>query len=383
MYDSKITTERAAQVSPTAPRAGRRWLWAMALLVVVAGAAAWQWRASHPASPPAAAAPPTPALSVSVAAATSRALTLTVMGEGSVVAWQELVIGAEIGGLRLVQAPIEEGMRVRAGDLLAALDDSLVAAQADQAEAAVNEAAAILELARADLGRSEDLVRSQSTSRQVYETRQSAARQAEARLRIARARRDEAVARLAQTRILAPTDGVVSRVTVRIGAVSAPGQEMFRLIRDGRLELDARVPELELSAVQPGQPATVWHGGRSIAAEVRAVAPIVAADTRLGLVHIALPPDSGLRPGMFARGEIRGGTREVVMVPASAVVFRDGAPRAFVLDEGAERVAMRRLTAGTRQDGMVEIVEGLAASERVVVAGAGFLADGDLVRLIP
>ena len=383
MYDSKITTEAAAQASPTAPKAGRRWVWAVGLIVVIASAAAWQWRAPSPAQPPVAAAAPAPALSVSAGPATSRMLTLTVRGEGSVVAWQELVIGAEIGGLRIVQAPIEEGMRVRAGDLLAALDDSVLAAQAAQAEGSVNEAAAIVELARADLGRSEDLVRSQSTSRQVYETRQSATRQAEARLLVARARRDEAVARLAQTRILAPTDGTVSRVSARIGAVSAPGQEMFRIIRDGRLELDARVPELELPLVEAGQRAVVRHGGRSIAAEVRAVAPVVAADSRLGLVHIALPPDSGLRPGMFARGEIRGGSREVVMVPASAVVFRDGAPRAFVLPEGAERVEMRRLTAGTRQDGMVEIVEGLAVGERVITAGAGFLADRDLVRLIP
>lgn len=382
MYDSKITAEPAAQASPITARPRWRRGWIVALLVAVAGVAAWQWRASHPA-PALVPAPAAPALSVSVSAASGRNLTLTVMGEGSIVAWQELVISAEIGGLRIVQAPIEEGMRVRAGDLLAALDDGVLAAQAAQAEASVNEAAAFLELARADLGRSEDLVRSQSTSRQVFETRQSAARQAEARLLVARARRDEAAARLAQTRILAPTDGVVSRVSVRIGAVSAPGQEMFRLIRDGRLELDARVPELELPLVEPGQPATVRHGGRAISAQVRAVAPVVAADSRLGLVHIALPPDSGLRPGMFARGEIRGGSREVVMVPASAVVFRDGAPRAFVLPEGADRVEMRRLTAGTRQDGMIEIVEGLAIGERVVTAGAGFLADGDLVRLIP
>jgi len=306
-----------------------------------------------------------------------------VAGDGSIVAWQELVISTEIGGLRIIRAPVEEGDLVRAGQLLAALDDSVLAAQLAQADAAINESSAFIEFARAEQARAEELVRSNTGSRQVAEQRQSATRQAEARLVSARARRDEVVARQAQTQILAPTDGIISRVSVRIGAVTAVGQEMFRIIRDGRLELEARVPELELAALRAGQPVVVRHGSRNIAAELRIVAPVVASDTRLGIARVALPPDSGLRPGMFARAEITGARREVVLVPASSVVFREGAPQAFVLAEGQSRVAMRRLVAGARQDGMVEILEGLRAGESVVTAGAGFLADGDLVRIAP
>lgn len=390
MFDSKIKAESDERASTAAPPpGGRRWLWPLVLVVALAGGgvAAWQWRAAHPPGPPPAVARPVPSLTVSVAAAISRAVTATVIGDGSVVAWQELVIGAEVGGLRIVEAPIEEGNSVSAGQVLARLDDSLILAQIAQVDAAINEAVAAVEIARADQLRSEDLVRSQSASRQLVEQRQSATRQAEARLISTRARREEAVARLAQTRILAPTDGVISRVSVRIGAVTALGQEMFRIIRDGRLELDARVPEMELADVQPGQPAVVRHGGRSIPAEVRILAPVISAETRLGIVHVALPPDSGLRPGMFARAEITGPTRQVVMVPASAVVFRDGAPQAFVLPPGGAtgetRVAMRRLTAGARLDGMVEVTAGLTAGERVVTAGAGFLVDGDLVQIAP
>ncbi|UPY38833.1 efflux RND transporter periplasmic adaptor subunit [Sediminicoccus sp. KRV36] len=383
MLDSKIMAETPEKTSAPAP-ARRRWLGPVLLVLVLAGGgvAAVKWRAAHPPAPPVAAAP-VPALTVSIAPAATRRMVSSVVGDGSVVAWQELVIGAEIGGLRITEAPLDEGMAVRAGQLLARLDDSVLAAQAAQAEAAINEASAFLELARAEQARAEDLVRTQSASRQIVDQRQSATRQAEARLLSARAKRDEAVARVAQTRILAPTDGVVSRVSVRIGAVTALGQEMFRVIRDGRLELEARVPELELAELRPGQPATIHHGGRQIAAEVRLIAPVVTAETRLGLARIALPADSGLRPGMFARAEIQGPAREVVVVPASAVVFRDGAPQAFVLPDGAARVVMRRLNAGARQDGMVEILEGLTAGERVVTAGAGFLVNGDLVRLAP
>jgi RND family efflux transporter MFP subunit len=384
MFDSRITPDPAART--TRARGRRRgWITLGLLLVLLAAGGVWALRSRAPAPPPApaVAAAPTPVLTVALATAATRPVATAVTADGSVVAWQELVIGAEIGGLRLVEAPVEEGQAVRAGQLLARMDDGVLAAQAAQAEAAILEADAARDLAAADLARAESLVRTQSTSAQVAEQRRSAALQAEARLASARARRDEAVARLAQTRILAPTDGIVARVTARIGSVPAMGQEMFRILRDGRLELDARVPELDLPAIRPGQPATVRHGGRDIPAEVRAIAPLVTPESRLGIVHVGLPPDSGLRPGMFAAAEIAGPVREVVMVPAAAVVFRDGAPQAFVLPEGGDRVRLRRLAAGERQDGMVEIREGLQAGERVVITGAGFLSDGDLVRVAP
>lgn len=384
MLDRPIPVE-APQEATAPPKPRRRWLWPALWVLALAGGgyAAVTWRAANPPAPPPAPTAAVPALTVAVAPVTMRRLASSVVGDGSIVAWQELVIGTEVGGLRIVEAPLDEGMPVRAGDLLARLDDSVLAAQAAQAQAVIGEAEAFLDFARQEEARSETLVRTQTGSRQVLEQRQSATRQAEARLVSARARLAEVQTRLAQTRILAPSDGLVSRVSVRIGAVPGQGQELFRLIRDNRLELEARVPELELADVRPGQSATVRHGNREVAAEVRLVAPVVAAETRLGLVRIALPADSGLKPGMFARAEIQGPAREAVMVPASAVVFREGAPQAFVLPEGGERVQMRRLATGARQDGMIEITEGLRAGERIVTAGAGFLVNGDLVRVAP
>lgn len=328
---------------------------------------------------PSAPAEPTPALTVSVAPAVQRPMERTVVGDGSVVAWQELVVGAEAGGLRVVEVAVEEGDRVRRGQLLARLEDSVLKAQRDAAEAAVQEAEAALRVARQDLVRSEELSRGQIAARQTLEQREAAARQAEARLVASRARRDEAAARLAQTRVVAPTDGTVSRRTALLGAVAPAGQEMARLIREDRLELDARVPELDLAAVRAGQRVRVAHGDRTVEAQVRAVAPTVSPETRLGTVHVALPPDSGLRPGMFARAEILSEAALTLVVPQEAVVFRDGRPAVFVVS--GDRVALRPLAAGRRRDGAVEVLEGLAPGERVVVAGAGFLSDGDRVRL--
>ncbi|MBO1075923.1 efflux RND transporter periplasmic adaptor subunit [Roseomonas marmotae] len=368
--------------SSTEAPARRAWIWAVAALAVLAaGLAAWQFmlpRAPAQTAAPAKAEPP-PALSVAVVPVTSRSLARAVSGDGSVVAWQELLLGAEVGGLRVAEVAVEEGDHVTAGQVLVRLEDAVPAAQLAQAEAGLAEAEAALTIARADLNRAVELSRTQNTPRQVLEQRQSATRQAEARIASARAARDEAQARLGQAQLRAPFDGIVLKRGVLPGAVTAVGQEMVRLLRDGRLELDARVPELDLATIAPGQAARVIHGVREITGEVRAIAPGVTPETRLGIVHIALPPDSGLRPGMFARAEIHAEASSAIVIPQEAVVFRDGAAAAFVLE--GEHVRLRRLTAGARQEGVVEVLDGLKEGERVVHRGAGFLADGDRVRL--
>lgn len=390
MPDHNLSHPEAMARAAVASRRRRRWPLALAaaLLALAAGALALAPPGDvaallprlRPAPLPGPAEPP-PALTVAVAPAAVRALARPVVGDGSVVAWQELVLGTEASGLRVVEVAVEEGEAVRQGQLLVRLDDALPRALRDQAVAAVEEAEAALRLAEQDLARTAALARSQAAAQQALDQRRAAAAQAEARLAAARGRLAEAEARLAQTRILAPSDGVVSRRTALLGAVVAPGQEMVRLIRDGRLELDARVPELDLARVRPGQEVRVVHGERAIAGRVRAVAPVVSQETRLGLVHIALPPESGLRPGMFARAEIAAGEARGLAVPQEAIVLRGGRPAVFVLPPGADRVALRAIATGARREGFVEVTEGLAPGEAVVVAGAGFLNDGDRVRV--
>jgi RND family efflux transporter MFP subunit len=368
-----------------APRPPRIWLGFVggAALLAALGAAVAPRLVGGPAPAPLPVLLPEtpPALTVVLAPATERQLVRPVIGDGSVVAWQELVVGIELGGFRVVEVPFEEGDQVRRGQILARIEDAVLAAQAAAAEAAVVEAEAAQAIAQSDLRRSAELARSESVARQTLEQRQSAARQAEARLLAARARRDEAAARLAQTRILAPADGVITRRGILPGAVAQPGQEVARLVRDGRLELDARVPELDLAEVRPGQPVRVRHGEQEITARVRALAPVVGSDNRLGVVHIALPPESGLRPGMFAQAEILREARPALTVPQEAVVFREGRPAVFLLPEGSDRVQLRPVRTGDRRGGEVEVVEGLAAGERVVARGAGFLTDGDRVSV--
>lgn len=367
----------------------RRWPWLLlAALLAAAGAVLlalnWPSQVTPPAglaARPAAEAPPV--LAVRVVPATMRDLSRPVIGDGSVVAWQDLIVGTESNGLRIVEVAFEEGDRVRQGQVLLRLDDAVLTAQQGQAEAAVAEAEAALRIAQQDLRRATELTRTESVTRQTLEQRQAVTFQAEARLASARAARDEVAARLAQTRIRAPSDGIVSRRTALLGGVVDAGQEMLRLIRDGRLELNARVAELDLAALTPGMPVLVTHGDRRIEARIRAVAPTVAAETRLGTVHVALPPDAGLRPGMFARAEIIPAATPALTVPQEAVLTRDNQAAVLVLPPETDRVARRVVTTGQRRDGLVEVTAGLSAGERVVVTGAGFLSDGDRIRMAP
>ena len=321
-----------------------------------------------------------PSLTVGVAAVGTRPMARIILGTGSVAAWQPLIISAEIAGLRLVEVAVEEGDSVKQGQVLARFDDSILKAQAAQLDATAVEQEANLANARDDFRRAQELKASRNIPEATYQQRETAARGAEARLAMIRAQSAEVKAKIAQTLIRAPTDGVISKRTALLGSVGSVGGELFRLIRDSRIELQALVPELDIDKLAPGQQARVTHGDVTVTGTIRLVSPVVDAATRLGMAYVMLPSDSGLKPGMFASAEIAVGAIDALSVPQEALVFPDGRPAAFAVGKD-NRVALRLLETGVRQNGWVEIRAGLDSSDRIVVAGAGFLNDGDLVRV--
>jgi RND family efflux transporter MFP subunit len=307
-------------------------------------------------------------------------MTQIIVGTGSVAAWQQLTVAAEIAGLRIVEIAVDEGDAVKQGQVLARLDDSIFKAQSAQFEASIREAEANLANARADFRRAAELQASHNIPEATYEQRETAARTAEARLAMIHAQYAEVKAKLEQVVIRAPTDGVISKRSALLGSVASVGAELFRMIRDGRIEVQGLVPELDIGKIKPGQRARVVHGDIAVTGTVRLVSPVVDPATRLGMAYVAVPADSGLRPGMFAKAEIAVGTTDALSVPQEALIFRDGRPAAFAV-RADNRVALRPLETGTRQNGWVEVKSGLDLSDRIVVAGAGFLSDGDLVRV--
>lgn len=345
------------------------------------------------ARPAATAGTPRPALVVTTVRPARAELADSLVANGSIAAWQEALVGAEIGGLRIVELRADVGQTVRAGDLLAVLQDDtvrveLAAAQAAQAEAqaGLSEARAAAAEARANAERARLVESTGALSAQqvaqlltAEQTAQARVELAEARVTAARAQLDSAALRLRQTRVRAPDGGIVSARSATIGAVVPAGQELFRLVLRGRIEWRAELPSSELDRVRPGQRVVVRPAaGEPTAGTVRMLGPVVDAQTRNALVYVDLPAGSA-RPGMFAQGEFELGNSSALTVPQSAVVLRDGFAYVFRVEAG--RVVQQKVRTGRRAGDRIEVLEGLDPATALVERGGGFLNDGDLVQV--
>lgn len=324
-----------------------------------------------------------PALSVSTTRLQAADWPRIVPANGSIAAWQEAVIGSESAGLRLVDVRVNVGDVVRRGQVLAELQRDTVQADLSATRANLAEAQANQAEARANADRARQLQPSGVMSAQQIQQYLTAEQAAKARTDALRSQLAVQELRLQQTRVLAPDDGVISARTATVGAVVQPGTELFRLIRQNRLEWRAEVPQTELPRVRPGQPAVLTlAGGGAVQGRVRMLAPTVDANTRNGLVYVDLPSSGPARAGMFATGHFDVGRAAAQTLPQSAVLLRDGFSYVFVV--GAQsRVAQQKVVVGRRQGERVEIVEGLGPDAAVVAAGAGFLSDGDTVLVVP
>jgi RND family efflux transporter MFP subunit len=368
--------------------------WLLAVAVLLAGAAAlvayqagWLATSTAPAAAPSAPAPQ-PALTVRVVRPQSQEWSKSIEAYGNVAPWQEAVIGAEISNYRLADVLVNVGDRVRRGDLLAQVASESVAAELALSHALVSEAAAALAEARGNAERARQLQPSGAITSQQICQYLAAEQMASARVAAASARVQMDLLRMVQTRIVAPDDGVISARAASVGSLVQPGQELFRLIRGGRLEWRAEVTAAELARLSPGLPVVITtpQGGQ-VTGRVRMVGPTVDPQTRYGVVYVDLAPASEaeggtlLRAGMFVRGDFDLGRAPVLTLPQSAVLLRDGFAYVFCLEKG-ERVAQVKVGIGRRSQAMLEIVSGLAADTPVVAAGVGFLTDGDLVRCV-
>jgi RND family efflux transporter MFP subunit len=331
---------------------------------------------------PSAATAAKPALTVRLVAPERAEWPELLVANGDVVAWQEAVIGAEVANYRIAEVRVQVGDAVRRGDVLARIASDTVASELAEAAAAVAEAEAAAGEAAGNAERARELRAQGFYSAQLNAQLQSAARMAAARLNAARARLRSAQLKMDKTAVRAPDDGIISARRATVGSLTQPGEELFRLIRGGRLEWRAEVPSADLLRVPVGTPARLTGpNGGTVSGTVRAVAPSVDAQTRKGLIYVDLPPTEAVRAGMFAGGEFELGRSPALSLPQTAVVLRDGFAYVFRL-EGAERVAQTKVELGRRSGERVEIVAGLPPDAQVVASGAGFLADGDVVKVV-
>lgn len=370
--------------STSAPRSRRALVVGASLALAAAGIAAFTWVARAADNGPAVAAAPTrAALTVTVTGLQRAQWPQTLSANGSIAAWQEASIGAEAHGLRLARVDAQVGDRVRRDQVLARFADDTVQAELAQLRAAVAEAEALLAEAQANAQRARDLQASGALSAQQIQQMLTAERAAQARLEAQSAAAQAQQVRLGQTEVRAPDDGVISARSATVGAVTPAGTELFRLIRQGRVEWRAEVPAAQLGAIRPGQRVRVTPaGGRAVEGRVRQIAPTVDPATRSGIVFVDLPRgNDAVKAGMFAAGEFDVGRAEVQWLPQAAVQLGEGLHHVFVVGDG-DRVQRVRVEVGRRLGEAIEIRAGLAADARVVASGGAFLADGDTVRVV-
>jgi RND family efflux transporter MFP subunit len=365
----------------------RRWFWPLAalVLIVLALLATWLLRPAGETPAPAAAAAseaPRPALTVTVAEPLREALPVRLQATGDITAWQEASVGAEVSGLRLASVNVNVGDTVRKGQVLAEFVRETTQADTLQARAALMQAEASHLNAKADAERARAIENTGALSASQVAQYLTQEKVALAQWEAAKAALSATEVRLGNTRVLAPDDGVISARSATVGAVVGAGQELFRLVRQGRLEWRGEVTPSEVDRVKVGQAVRVTAAtGREVEGKVRAIAPAANPQTRNILVFVDLPRHAELKAGTFARGAFDLGQAEALTVASASVVVRDGHPYVFMIDaEG--RAEQRKVQTGRRVGERVEVLDGLKPGERVAVQGAGFLNQGDLVKVV-
>lgn len=329
-----------------------------------------------------------PSLSVKVIKPEQLDIPSSLMANGSVAAWQEAIIGAEVSDLRLQEVLVDVGESVRKGQVLAVFADETVLTDIAQSRALVAEAEASLSEASQNADRARKAAGSSAFSAQQITQYLTGEKTAAARLASARAQLDSQLLRQKHTRVSASDHGMISSRTATLGAVATPGQELFRLIRQHRLEWRAEVTAAEMAQLRPGLQVQVQvpNVGR-VEGRIRFLGPTLDEKSRNGLVYVDLPEASrqGFRPGMFAQGEFLLGTSTALTIPQTALSLREGFSYVFRLgsQNGDQApVTQVKVQLGRRTGDRFEILSGISSDDRLVASGAAFLADGDTVKVV-
>ena len=336
----------------------------------------------NPSSEQAASAPKT-SMTVTTAQVQLQTLPQAAEAQGQIAPWQEAIISARVSGVTLVDLQVQVGDRVKRGQTLARFDARSVTAELTHARANLAQATANAVQAAANRDRTVRMQGKGAVSEQEQQLAQTQAEMAEAQRQMAAAQVTTQEIRLQDCEVRAVDDGVISARNATLGQVAQAGTELFRLIRQERLEWQAELNSQQMAQVQPGQSVTVTlHDGTRINGTIRQLSPSLNSNSRLGLAYVDLEPGSRARAGMYASGHINLDQTESLAVPAEAVVLRDGRSSVFIMGSD-DKVIQTPVETGRRDGSTIEITQGLSAGDLVAVRGAGFLADGDQVKRAP
>ena len=308
-------------------------LWISALALALSVSALAQTPADSQAK---AASKAKPALTVSVVKPATQSLNASLAANGSLAAWQEASVSAEVNGLRLIELTASVGDAVAKGQVLARFSQDTLNAEIAATRAQVADAQAATDEARSNGQRAREIEKSGFYSQQAISQWLNAEKSANARLDAAKANLVLQEIRLKNTVVRAPDDGVITVKNAVLGSVLAPGVELYRMIRQGRLEWRAELTSAELMQVKKGSSVLIDVAGKPVAGKVRQISPVLDAQTRNAIVYVDISTADvrtrDLKAGQFLRGTFAGAAKAALTLPSSTIVLRDGFSYVFVLD---------------------------------------------------
>ncbi|CCW16874.1 Probable Co/Zn/Cd efflux system membrane fusion protein [Sphingobium indicum BiD32] len=383
-YETQVMADSAVVIDDEDARARKRRLWLVAAVIVVAlvGSAVWiSMRGGDAAAPAVTAQVPV----VSVSSPGRSTVARTVTATGSLGARIDMPVGVVGEGGMVSRVLVQPGDWVRAGQVLAVIERSVQAQQVNSLAAQVDVARADAKLAQAQLDRAKALVGRGFISAADIDQRTATRDAANARVNVAIAQLAEQRARTGRLDIRAPASGLVLTRAVEPGQIVGSGSGvLFRMAKDGEMELLAQVAEGDLPSLRAGNSAMVTPvgGKEQFAGRVWQVSPVVDPQTRQGIVRIALPYQPAIRPGGFAAVTITSGSGSAPLLPESAVQSDPKGNYVYVVN-GKNEVERRAVTVGQVSDAGVAVTSGITGNEKIVTSAGAFLAPGQKVKPEP
>ena len=309
----------------------------------------------------------------------SRPIEGSISASGLLVPREEAAVTTELSGYRVSDVLVDQGAVVTKGQPLARLDDTLLKAQIAQSEAALAAQEASVARAESEAQRVAGLDNQGVLAQEQIDARRIAARSARAQLLSVKAQLADLQVREGLMVVRAPVSGRILARTVRPGDIASTTLIMFRMARDGQVEVNAETPENRLGDIHPGQSAEVeLADGRKVTGVIRLISPELDATTRLGHVRVTLPVRDDIRAGGFAHVSFASKTVNTLTAPEAAVHYdADGASVLVINDQN--RVHKLLVKTGDRSGGFVTLTDGPPQGARVVLGGSAFLLDGDRV----
>ncbi|MGB9037996.1 MAG: efflux RND transporter periplasmic adaptor subunit [Acinetobacter calcoaceticus] len=320
-------------------------------------------------------------LSVQVVSPKTQIWENTINATGPIAAWQEIIVSPEISGYKIAQLYVDVGDHVKKGQLLLKLADDSLNADLRKQQANLRQNQVSLQQAVSNLKRAKIIGAGGALSDQQLEEYRINVESAQASVASAQADVDSTQLKRSQTQIYAIDNGVVSSKSAVLGNVVSSGTELYRMIRQGRLEWRPEVDAKQIDSIQIGQKVNLsLSNGQQLSGVVRSIGPALSNSTGRSSLYVSLNSGNA-HVGMFANGKISIGKSEANTIPQSALVMRDG--RSYIYLVGQDhRVKSVVVETGRRVGQDVEILSALASNTHIVEKGGAFLSEGVKVKIL-